>query len=714
MKKIIFTIIYFAAAAQLFSSTEILLKENFENPDKNEILNVAKFGSVSLKEVVGDSAIAGNASLEIDASVERGWTSLVKIPLTSKGNYKFTVKCKILENPRNANVYVAMRQMTNGEKNRVSLKKLSNKKQAQTVSVGGVIFNEGELEIISNDGIKIAIDDILIEKFSAPTKGAWMFEENAFIGMRYEPTNFDFCGFDAPFLNYSKDEFFPFIDRFGQFKHKDWEGKIHSVEDFKKRIEEEKKIYRKIGNISKRDKYFGLIDPDRKYEATGRFRTQKIDGKWWLITPDGNLFYSFGITCAGNIDSTPITDREFYFEDLSDARFLRKNQYGLHYYKKKHDSYSFLERNLVEKYGENYRDVYGEVTDERMRKWGFTTYGCWTQPYILRRGNIPYTAMTNSGKKMPYKTDVEMYAYWHAFPDVFTPGFRESTFNSIAKNADLLRSPACVGVFVDNEIPWQFKTLTTIRALLGCNADQPGKIEFMGDLKKKYGTIENLNKAWKSTYKDWNDFLSRKDFSPDTKAGTADMLAFEEKMYVLYFETCRAAVKAVSPDVLYLGCRFAWRNPLVEKIASRYCDVISYNVYTDNITKFSSVKGCEDKPIIIGEFHFGNTDKGVYGGGLNSRCTVKERKQAFEEYSISAFENPKVVGAHWFQWFDLCTTGRFNEANYAIGFVDICDTPDYVISKASRKLSQKMYKLRLAGKQSTVQSMEKGKAVIDD
>lgn len=76
----------------------------------------------------------------------------------------------------------------------------------------------------------------------------------------------------------------------------------------------------------------------------------------------------------------------------------------------------------------------------------------------------------------------------------------------------------------------------------------------------------------------------------------------------------------------------------MERVSSRYCDVISYNVYSDNVTNFSPVKGCEDKPVIIGEFHFGNTDKGVYGGGLNARKTVYDRSKAFEDYSRSALE----------------------------------------------------------------------------
>ncbi|MFL3657219.1 MAG: hypothetical protein ACJ07L_04065 [Opitutales bacterium] len=33
---------------------------------------------------------------------------------------------------------------------------------------------------------------------------------------------------------------------------------------------------------------------DRKFEATGFFRVEK-DSRWWLVTPDGHAFLSFGI-----------------------------------------------------------------------------------------------------------------------------------------------------------------------------------------------------------------------------------------------------------------------------------------------------------------------------------------------------------------------------------------------------------------------------------
>lgn len=705
----------FAAQANL----ETVFEEDFENPDSLKIIDAAKFKAETVSTVSGSDAISGSGSIVFNTlKSKQGWEPIVTIPLEGKGmSYLVAFKYKVLDKDLKRNVRLAavIREKTPDGEQRVNAKWLATDGKMHKISFGGTVFGEsGKLCFVAECGVKIELDDIKIEKYIPNPKGAWIFEKDAFIAMSYTPANPDFHNFKEPFLEYTKEQFFPFIDRFGQFKHRDWTDKIHSVDDFKKRIEGEKRFYKKIGAIPNRDQFCGLIRDDLKFESTGHFRVQKIDGRWWFVDPEGNLFWSFGITCVGNLDLTPITDRENYFEDISDKRFLKKNSYGLHYYKgRSFDSYGFLERNLVAKYGDNYRDVYGDVADERMRMWGFTTYGCWSQHYIIGRGNFPFTAIATSGRAISFKTDTEMYAYWRDFPDFFTPQFRENTFKNLEKVARLINMPACVGVFVDNELPWQFETLTTMRALLGCPATQPSKIEFRKDLQAKYGEIEKLNAAWKADYKDWDDFLARRNFSPKTKSGEADMLAFEEKMYAHYFKTCRDAVKAVAPNTLYLGCRFAWRNKLVEQVASRYCDVISYNVYSDNITTFSPVKGCEDKPVLIGEFHFGNTDKGIYGGGLNPRGTTENRKKAFENYAISAFENPNVVGAHWFQWFDLCTAGRFNGANYAIGFVDICDTPDYVIVKASRKLAKKMYTLRLKGGQSTTQSEGTALSVID-
>lgn len=700
---------------------EVVFFEDFEG-DSTKILDVAKV-NCELSEVTGDDAISGKKSLMLDTTSNPNWCSMLKVNLSGADGYLVTFKYKVLSCGKNGKICSVIRIEKDPESKTQRAVVVSNLRLSKKVGTGeDATFSIGRdagyhFDFTSHKGAKIIIDDLKVEKLyrDKSLKGAWMYEPDAFVGMRYLPTNFAFCGFDAPFLSMSKEEFFPFIDRFGQFKHKDWHDKIHSVDDLKKQIEIEKEFNKKYGDIPNRDKFGGYVNPKYKYEATGRFRVQKINGYWYFISPEGNLFFSNGITCAGIHDSVPFTYRENYFEDISDKRFIKRNQYGLHFYKgKKHDSYGFIDHNLTHKYGEKYQDTYGAVADERMRVWGFNTYGAWSQPYILRRGNVPYSATLSTYRRVHFKTDVAIKAYWSDFPDFFAPSFEPKTREMIAKQANLIRSPMCMGAFIDNELSWQLKPVVIVQALLGCPADQPAKIEFMKDLQKKYGTIEKLNPRWKANYKSWDDFLKRRNFCSYTQSARADMLAFEEKMYEQYFRVCRDALKAVDPNALYLGCRLAWRNELVEKVASRYVDVMSYNVYTDNITDFKLPKGCVDKPILIGEYHFGTTDKGSFGGGLNPRKTTKERAEAFEEYITSAIENPNVAGAHYFAWFDLSPAGRFNMANFSMGFLDICDTPDYVIVKKANKIAKKLYKMRLSGKKTTKQGATDGLHVMED
>ena len=35
-----------------------------------------------------------------------------------------------------------------------------------------------------------------------------------------------------------------------------------------------------------------------KLRATGFFRAEKVGGKWWLVDPEGHLFFSLGVTCV--------------------------------------------------------------------------------------------------------------------------------------------------------------------------------------------------------------------------------------------------------------------------------------------------------------------------------------------------------------------------------------------------------------------------------
>ena len=101
-----------------------------------------------------------------------------------------------------------------------------------------------------------------------------------------------------------------------------------------------------------------------------------------------------------------------------------------------------------------------------------------------------------------------------------------------------------------------------------------------------------------------------------------------------------------------------------------------------------------DKPTIVGEFHFGALDRGMFHTGLVYTGSQAERAAAYKTYVRSALENPCIVGTHWFQFGDQATTGRGDGENYQIGFLDVCDTPYAETIRACREVARDMYPLR--------------------
>jgi len=103
-------------------------------------------------------------------------------------------------------------------------------------------------------------------------------------------------------------------------------------------------------------------------------------------------------------------------------------------------------------------------------------------------------------------------------------------------------------------------------------------------------------------------------------------------------------------------------------------------------------------PIIIGEFHFGALDRGLFHHGLKRAADQQDRADKYAEYVRGAIRNPYIVGTHWFQYQDQATTGRGDGENYQIGFVDIADTPYPETIAASRDIGRTMYEYRLKNK----------------
>lgn len=564
----------------------------------------------------------------------------------------------------------------------------------------------------------------------------------------FEISNLQVYGKDEPFMPSTAQDFFPMIDKFGQYIHKEWPHKIHSVEAFQTIITQEEENRLSHSGPADRDQYGGWAMGPR-LDATGFFRVEKYLDKWWLVDPAGYLFWSNGINVINTGENTPITYREHYFAQLPDksspsaefynwlsddasayykqnnkldndnltgsnpAKKLRRNfldniiprfnNYNIHYWPEsgyyEHynqiKTYNFMGANLMKKYGANWRQNFLDNTIRRLHNWRINTLGNWSSWDLASLRSIPYVKGIAHKSKFIVSRDNKIKIF-DAFDPSFRTGLSESLAREIGKSVD---DPWCIGYFVDNE-PEIGDEITLTQAVIMSPPEQKAKQVFVHELHNKYDSINNFNAVWGTSFSSWNALLVSTSLQippgADKKNIREDCLAFYTKTAETYFQTIREEIKKIAPNQLYLGCRFLDYNDPVLFSAARYCDVISFNLYryrVDHIPLPTTI----DKPVIIGEFHFGTLDSGMFWDGLKKAIDQKHRGELFIQYMLSALNNPNIIGAHWFQYWDQPTTGRFDGANCQIGFVDTCDTPYFEFIDSVRQVGNIMYNYRASG-----------------
>ncbi len=306
-----------------------------------------------------------------------------------------------------------------------------------------------------------------------------------------------------------------------------------------------------------------------------------------------------------------------------------------------------------------------------MRAWGMNTIANWSDPRFVEKREFSYTATFGTrGRKIAGSS-----GWLGSMVDPFSPEFAENLRVSAEKEAKRSGSdPLCIGWFVDNELNWGEDAREIGRAVLKSAPDQPAKAEFRRILEAKYGSVEALNEAWGTEYGSWEGFLAA-DAVPDEGRCGVDLEAMHRAVARRYYSTVRDAVNAAAPGILYLGSRIAsGASDSVYEECARFCDIVSVNVYKRAPLRALPPES-DDKPILIGEFHFGAKDRGPFNGGLVTVSSQAERAQCYLDYLRACLESPNIVGAHWFQWMDQPLTGRGDGEDFQCGLVDVTDAP---------------------------------------
>ena len=482
--------------------------------------------------------------------------------------------------------------------------------------------------------------------------------------------------------DFTRPDFFPFVDALGQFTHAEWPGKMASEADIRAFGEKEEKWLSEHGEspISGADRFGGWAKGPQ-LEATGLFRTVCRDGRWSLVDPDGRLFYSQGIVGVRVSGQTGVTGRERFFCSLpakDDQLFKscwcvlpRMNSGADSFYKDfpKYDSFSFARANLIRKYGKDWVAPFAANVHRRLKAWGLNTIGNWSDPRVMKLDLTPYTDEfeTTCTRRIVGADGKE-----RKFPDVFAEEFEPNLAREAKRVAARSgRDPWCIGWFVDNELDWGKTDGELVAAIASAKPDQPARREFVRWLGARRGSAAAVESATRD-----------------------ELLAFEREVAKRYFSSVRAAVVAAAAGRLYLGCRFAHSSRMPEyalRMSAEYADVVSINIYETKPT-YHWPEGAKDRPLLIGEFHFGALDRGMLNTGLVPTPDQNARAEAYKTYVRAALGDPRIVGAHWFLWRDQPLTGRADGECFGCGFVDVCDRPYPEMVRAARALAREIYR----------------------
>lgn len=483
----------------------------------------------------------------------------------------------------------------------------------------------------------------------------------------------------------NKEAFFPFINEYGQYKHGTWEGKITDDSQFVEAIKKEKKDLKAHTGSKEWNRFGGYLDGP-KFEATGNFRTQKIDGKWWLIDPDGYLFWSAGVNGAGKLSVlTPMKGREHFFEEVPKRNPSTKDMF-------KGESYKYGLNNLYKKYGEKAEEQYIEISLNRMKSWGLNTLGGWSVENVgeqKKEIKLPYTVYINA-------VSPEIH---EKFPDVFDPKWKEDVEKKVKAKAEVVKDdPFFFGFFINNEIHWsnpQILAASTLSKGKNC----AGKKVYVDLLKNELKSIENFNQKTGSNFKSWKNLLETKVKKNAVKhKGIKEINVLHYRnMTEQYFKITSDLIHEYAPGKMYIGCRWhgSHKNQINVSIAAKYLDVLSFNAYENEVEFYPYPQKNIDKPFIVSEFNFGALDAGKFFTGLGYASNQRNRGEKYQNFIEGALRNPKCVGAHWFMWANSTTAGRGNGENANCGLVSMTDQIYYELISYMREMNYKIYKERL-------------------
>ena len=392
----------------------------------------------------------------------------------------------------------------------------------------------------------------------------------------------------------------------------------------------------------------------------GFFRVgRSVNGKWWLIDPNGRAFYHMG--CTG-LNAGGQGGRRTGLSPVPAETAAGWVAY--------------------------------------LRQWGFNAMGSWTTPEFFDK-HMPYADIVDGGYLKPG-------SLFYRFPDIFDGAWRAAYEDKVSKMCPPNRdNRMCIGYFLENETGFMemlgpeqkivancpaYRTAGALpedRLLLPAeprlNARGLGLLQYCLSLpddraacKKAWefllarhgGKIANVARSWGVKLADRGDVrkLSANDVVLCSNGYMADHWDFLRLWAEEYFRFCVDTIRKYDPNHMILGMRWGGTpHPVLLDVEARHVDVASRNcynaAYNDTYTEFHRLSG---RPVLNGEYSV-TTDSFTLvrdpieppGGYLPDQRQAVRAREAMDW----AFANDGLVGLTKYRWHgggDHLWSGRPN------------------------------------------------------
>ena len=432
----------------------------------------------------------------------------------------------------------------------------------------------------------------------------------------------------------------------------------------------------------------------KRSQATGYFRVEK-DERWWLVTPEGNAFLSFGI----NHLHPDLWQQNFNAETW-------KSRLG-----------------VEDIHGSEFVPALKTWFVETCRRYGINTVGIHSDLSIAnhQQPSLPYVQPIEFVDIPHYRDDVAD----EDFVDVFSDGFRTHCDQMAKEVAAPLRDDPFLFAYAMTDCPLLTEEdcrerTDTIggaprksrigwpRRLRNLPRTAPGKQAYTETVRVIYQSqINDFNDTYDTRFESFDDLINAEGWRPDTDLSngneTRDNVAFLKKVVSKYYQTARESILRHDPNHLFIGDKLNANTDSLDTllpITSKYTDVIfiqmygRYDVQGRGLDRWTKVT---DKPFINGDTSYTMITENMprpYGPVADD---LAQRAEWTDELFINAFARPEFIGWHYCGLIDTPNLIPDKRLRQHSGFLDAHGTPYPDLAAVLNRRIKEMYKIATGG-----------------